>query len=108
MKRYAMILCGVWMLVGCGTQVPEVFTEKDALPKIYPDYIGVTIPVNIAPLTFGLDEPADGIVARYAAGDMEIVCSGKMQPGIDEWHQLISQAAKLGKIEVDVYADSGG
>ena len=108
MKRYAMILCGVWMLVGCGTQVPEVFTEKDALPKIYHDYIGVTIPVNIAPLTFGLDEPADGIVARYAAGDMEIVCSGKMQPGIDEWHQLISQAAKLGKIEVDVYADSGG
>ena len=104
MKRYAMILCAVWMLVGCGTQVPEVFTEKDVLPRIYPDYVGVTIPVNVAPLTFALDESADGMVARYTAGDVEIVCSGKMQPDTDEWQQLISQATKPGKIKVDVYA----
>ena len=103
MKRYAMILCAVWMLVGCGTRVPEVFTEKDVLPRIYPDYVGVTIPVNMAPLTFGLDEPADGMIARYAAGDVEIVCNGKMQPDIDEWHQLISQA-KGNAVAVDVYA----
>ena len=103
MKRYAMILCAVWMLVGCGTRVPEVFTEKDVLPKIYPDYVGVTIPVNMAPLTFGLDEPADGMIARYAAGDVEIVCNGKMQPDMDEWRELISQA-KGSAVAVDVFA----
>ena len=48
------------VMMGCtGPSVPEAFTESDRLPKIYPDYTDVTVPVNIAPLTFQLDEAAD-------------------------------------------------
>jgi hypothetical protein len=83
--------------------VPEVFTETDRLPKIYPDYTDVTVPINIAPLTFQLDEPADEMVARFAAGDEEVVCAGKAQPDIDDWHTL-TEKAKGGAITVDVYA----
>ena len=80
MMRFATI--GVWLAVaGCsGPSVPDVFTETAALPKIYPDYTDVTVPVNMAPLTFELDEEADGMIARFAAADAEIVCSGKAQP----------------------------
>ena len=31
-------------------------TISDTLPPIYPDYINVTIPVNIAPLNFMITE----------------------------------------------------
>lgn len=91
-------------MLGCsGPSVPEVFTESKSLPKIYPDYVGVTVPVNMAPLTFELDEAADGMVARYAFGDEEIVCEGKAQPEMDDWRTL-AEKAKGNAITVDVYA----
>ena len=106
------------LLTACGTKIPASFTETDRLPRIYPDYVDVTIPVNIAPLTFELDEEADEMIARYAAPDgaaPEIVCAGKMQPDIDEWRELIhstlntqhSALTTHHPITVDVYARHG-
>ena len=91
------------LLAGCGPAVPDVFTDSKELPKIYPDYTDVTIPVNIAPLTFELDETADDMVARFAMGDEEIICSGKAQPAMDDWRKLTEKAVG-GAITVDVYA----
>ena len=91
-------------LLGCtNPSVPEVFTETDRLPKIYPDYTNVTVPINMAPLTFQLDENADDMVARFAVDEDEIVCAGKAQPDVDEWRNL-AEKAKGGAITVDVYA----
>ncbi len=91
-------------LMGCSApSVPKVFTETNRLPKIYPDYIDVTVPINIAPLTFELDEEADEMIARYAVGDEEIVCEGKAQPEMDDWRTL-TEKAKGAAITVDVYA----
>ena len=90
-------------IIGCsGPSMPEVFTDSKTLPKIYPDYTDVTIPINMAPLTFELDEVADEMIARFAVGDEEIVCAGKAQPEIDDWHTL-TEKAKGGAITVDVY-----
>lgn len=73
-------------MMGCsGPSVPEVFTDSNALPRIYPDYIDVTIPINMAPLTFELDEAADEMIARYAAGDEEMVFAGQARPALDDW-----------------------
>ena len=71
-------------------------------PAIYPDYVNVTIPVNIAPLTFEADQPADEMVASYTVGDQVVVCGGQMQPEMDEWRELTAKA-KGGAIKVDVY-----
>ncbi|MBR4898391.1 MAG: PD40 domain-containing protein [Prevotella sp.] len=94
------------LLCSCGTSLPENCTESKDLPRIYPDYIDVTIPVNMAPLTFELDEEADDMIARYAAGNEEIICEGKAQPDVDDWQQLISNALQTpnSNITVDVYA----
>ena len=90
-------------MMGCtGPSVPEAFTESDRLPKIYPDYTDVTVPVNIAPLTFQLDEAADEMVARYAVGDEELVFADKAQPDMDDW-RMLTEKAKGGAITVDVY-----
>jgi hypothetical protein len=90
--------------MGCsGPSVPEVYTDVKDLPKIYPDYTNVTVPVNIAPLTFQLDDIADEVVSRFAVGDEELVFAGKAQPDMDEWRSLTAKA-KGGAIAVEVYA----
>ncbi|MBO7129987.1 MAG: PD40 domain-containing protein [Prevotella sp.] len=102
--RIFLFICCCAMLAGCSSPtVPEVFTDSKDLPKIYPDYIDVTIPINMAPLTFELDEEADEMIARYAVGNQEMVFEGKAQPDMDDWRSL-TEAAKGGAITVDVYA----
>ena len=105
MKKLTTIAAAVALLAACNNpQVPTDYTQSNELPKIYPDYTEVTIPVNMAPLSFELDEAADELVARYAVDGQEIVCGGdKAQPGVDDWH-LLADKAKGRAISVDVYA----
>lgn len=81
-------------LVAChSASVPENYTQSESLPDIYPDYTDVTIPVNIAPLTFMMNDGADEMVARLTSGNAEIVLGGKkIQPDVDDWHGLLQQA----------------
>ena len=61
--RCWVIGVGCWMLAACSTAVENAKLEA-ARPDIYPDYLGVTVPVNIAPLNFGMaDEQAQLIDA---------------------------------------------
>ena len=102
-RNIAYIVLGL-ALMGCaGPSVPTAFTDSKELPKIYPDYTDVTVPINIAPLTFELDEQADEMIARYAVGGEEIVCADKAQPDMEAWRTL-TEKAKGGAITVDVYA----
>ena len=102
---YLLPLTTYLLLSSCGgPSVPSVFTQKDQLPAIYPDYTQVTVPVNMAPLSFEYDGEADEMVARYAVGNDDIVCNG--QPAIDEWHSL-AQKAKSNAITVEVYTRNG-
>ena len=109
MKRNTLfLLLSAALLLSCGgASVPSDYVQADSLPRIYPDYIGVTIPQNIAPLTFELDQKADEMVARYAVDGDEIVCSGQMLPSPDDWQRL-AQKAIGGKIDVDVFACNDG
>ena len=92
----------------CSQQLPSDFTQSDALPKIYPDYVDVTVPVNIAPLSFEMDGQWEEMAVRYAFGDEEIVCRGdKAQPDIDDWKRLTA-AAKGKAVQVETYALQAG
>ncbi|MBO4659447.1 MAG: PD40 domain-containing protein [Prevotella sp.] len=107
MKRltsYLIPLTSCILMVACGPSVPAEYAQSDKWPAIYPDYAQVTVPVNIAPLSFEYDGQADEMVARYAVGNNEIVCNG--QPSIDEWHAL-AEKAKGNAITVDVYTRNG-
>ena len=107
MKRltsYLIPLTSCILMVACGPSVPAEYAQSDKWPAIYPDYAQVTVPVNIAPLSFEYDGQADEMVARYAVGNDEIVCNG--QPSIDEWHAL-AEKAKGNAITVDVYTRNG-
>jgi len=108
MKKLLVIIAAVAGLVACGNQIPSTFTESAELPRIYPDYANVTVPINIAPLTFEADSTSDGIVARLTAGDEEVVCGGsQVCPDAGEWKRL-TERAKGDAITVEVYIKSDG
>ena len=63
-----------WLMAGvfisCVSE-PKDAVMQDQLPAIYPDYIGVTIPAEIAPLNFNVvDREADAVdvVVRGSKG----------------------------------------
>lgn len=94
MKRICIyILLLAEMLAGCTRQV-ENAKKANQLPKLYPDYVGVTIPVGIAPLNFSVqDEDAEAVdvnVKGSKGGTMHV--QGEWADfDIDEWHQLLVQ-----------------
>ena len=103
MKHILSIIALMALLMSCGSKIPSEYVESQELPHIYPDYTDVTIPVNIAPLTFESDTKSDGIVARLTAGEEEVVCGGsKVQPDADDWERL-KESAKGKAINVEVY-----
>ena len=105
---YCCIVMMIMVLTAChNATVPKTFTKVDKAPKIYPDYTDVTVPVNIAPLTFEWDGNCDEIVARLRAGSAEVVCGGDaVQPTMSEWHELTAQGAGQA-ISVEVYTRNG-
>ena len=92
----------------CGPKVPENYATSGDHPRIYPDYIGVTVPVNMAPLTFEMDKKAEDMLARFTVGNEEMLCGGeKIQPDDDDWQRLVATATEK-SISVEVYARYDG
>ncbi|MBR0166016.1 MAG: PD40 domain-containing protein [Prevotella sp.] len=80
-------------LVACSGG-PKNPVKTDLQPVIYPDYIGVTIPADIAPLNFNIaDEQIDGmdVVIKGSKGG-ELHAQGDYADfDIDDWHALTRQ-----------------
>ena len=85
--------CFICLLSSCSTK-PTHPTLVNEYPKIYPDYIGVTIPVDIAPLNFNFineDIECMDVVVRGSKGG-EIHANGEyVDFDIEEWKQLTEQ-----------------
>ena len=108
----AALLCIGLFLTACGgVSVPDSFAQAEGLPAIYPDYTDITVPVNIAPPAFQLEEAAmEQTVVRFSTADgTDIVCGNglKAQPDVDAWHGLAAKASG-GDITVEVYARGSG
>lgn len=83
------------------TDRPKDVVRLDQLPHIYPDYIGVTIPADIAPLNFNV--MSDGLIRQEAILDCvdvqvrgskggELVANGVYADfDIDDWKELTLQ-----------------
>ena len=98
MKKILYILLTTLFLisfVACTTETVSDARQEKALPQIYPDYLGVTIPVNIAPLNFCMaDETAlciDAVIADRHGRSLHSQGEESVDFDIDDWHQLLSQ-----------------
>ena len=90
-----VLLCAVgYQLFTACTSTPRDVVKQEALPEIYPDYIGVTVPAEIAPLNFNVcDEDIDlvDVVVKGSKGG-ELHAQGDFADfDIDDWHALTQQ-----------------
>ena len=98
MKRSLIILAVLILCFGCRTSV-HVTGEIGALPAIYPDYIDVTVPVNIAPLNFRCDSISGPTALILTAGGQSCTVKGpEFDIPLDSWRTLTA----LGDISATV------
>ena len=97
------------LFLSCSTKVPEcnvINTE----PKIYPDYSGITIPPNIAPLNFTINEDADKYLVKLDSRQGFSVTAesddGEIEIPMKKWKKLLKNSR--GKdLFIDIYAKKG-
>jgi hypothetical protein len=85
---------GCWLLVmGCSSSSPKDAVLSGEWPLIYPDYVGVTVPYDIAPLNFSmLSDSVSAIDVEVTGGKGGSVHSnGKYADfDTDEWRRLLA------------------
>jgi len=89
--------------------LPTSFTEVNETPHIYPDYVDVVVPPNIAPLNFLVDDVED-VVAEFQVQNSKLNFGGsdnKVQIDEKEWHELLAEA-KGKSLSVRVYTKKDG
>ncbi|MBQ8046684.1 MAG: PD40 domain-containing protein [Prevotella sp.] len=104
---YGLAVCTILLTAACSTK-PKNVVKAEALPTIYPDYIGVTVPVEIAPLDFNVvgADRVDVVVKGEQGG--EVHANGRYADfDVDQWHELLRQNQGA-RLSVSVCARTGG
>ena len=98
------------LFISCSQPKADFFSEK--YPDIFPDYIDVTVPDNIAPLDFSITDKSTSAIYVTVTGKNEESISSRGKSctrfSIRKWHKLLS-SSKGDSISVTVRArtDSG-
>ncbi len=94
MKNILYTLLSLLLLASCAESVKDA-KQENTQPRIYPDYLGVTIPVNIAPLCFSMDDEkalcVDAIVTDKHGHELHSQGEESVEFDIDDWHDLLNQ-----------------
>ena len=114
------LLLGLCLIAACTSSAPKDVTIVGEQPAIYPDYIGVTIPTDIAPLDFAMLNDSvttidvevrgsnGGSIHAYSkSGHLQGKNDAYADFDINAWHELLEQN-KGGKLTVTVCAERDG
>ena len=94
------------LFFSCGNTDTELFIDE--FPPIYPDYINVTVPYNIAPLNFMIrDAKGIEVTLKGKSGQMLFTGKSKIQFPQNRWKKLL-QAEMGNSITVTVKAKING
>ena len=89
-------VAAVAALCACSSGTATVGEKSDSLPPIFPDYVGVTVPCNIAPLNFEV-RGTDLIRAEFAVKGrnmLTVECrDGVADIPIGGWREMLAAAA---------------
>ena len=93
LTSYLLVLTS-FLFVSCDEKISDARQEYTQ-PGIYPDYVGVTIPVNIAPLNFNMhDETAvriDAVITDPHGNALHSQGDESVDFDLDDWHALLAQ-----------------
>lgn len=92
---YLASLIMLYSLASC-MPIPENVTDSDSLPPVYPDYTGVTVPENIAPLNFLMRDSCEAVYATAETDGFKIVVHEKgngVSFNLKEWRKLLHKGS---------------
>lgn len=89
-----LIICQSVLFLSCGKS-PDNVQQLDILPDIYPDYVNITIPPNIAPLNFVIKSKPDAAQIKIIGSCDSLVESGGSEICFSEakWKNFLSKEA---------------
>lgn len=95
----------VLMVAACTPKAPSSYDTTGSIPGIFPDYTDVTIPRNIAPLNFMIEDGADSYITVLKSESAEVTIKGdEVRIPKSKWNRLTD--APL--ITVQVYGRKDG
>ena len=100
----------LFVFSGCQkATLPDTFTEAENQAVIYPDYTDTTIPPNIAPMNFLIEEPGDRFITRISSdkGVPILVVGRNVDIPIKKWRTLLKEN-KGNSLTIDIYSCSKG
>lgn len=108
--RYLIPILLLFVATGCAPS-PKDERIVDKVPEMYPDYVGVTVPCNIAPLNFLLREKCRAVYAVAESDGFEIKSRRKGNEvvfDLKEWKRLMEKArGKTVKVTVSALGEEG-
>ncbi len=111
MRRLVRVWLFLFGLIS-SCSVPDIQEYNDAgiYPDLFPDYINVTVPCNIAPLNFRLHQPGQqAVLCMEGKGNpLKIASSdGKFLIPLHKWKRFLEEN-RDGKIKLTVYKRDNG
>jgi dipeptidyl aminopeptidase/acylaminoacyl peptidase len=104
-EAFLLMFLGVLITSGCSPGDADGKIEAGRQPVIRPDYSGVTVPYNIAPLNFIIEETAASFNTKaYSADGKEmatITSRGKISFSEKVWRKL-TEKSRGGKIRIEI------
>lgn len=110
-KIYKIVLValsiGVVFFVGklfIGVSAPSDFQNLDDLATLYPDYVGVVFPPNIAPANFRIEEEGDAFCARVTGdnGASLFVSGQNVEFPEKKWKRLL-EGNRGGSLRYEIF-----
>ena len=97
------------MSIACTPRVPFSAVGSGLDASILPDYRDITVPKNIAPLNFQIEENTKRCITVINGDDgSRIVLRGKeIRTGLRKWHRLLD-VNKGGGLTIQIYGKIGG
>ena len=91
----------------CGNNPHGNITETDKLPDIDPDYSGISIPFNIAPLNFRINQEASAYYVRFAVENKAVVetesKTGIIKVPMKKWKKMLNEN-KGNNFDIEIYS----
>lgn len=114
MKHIYLFILTLVLFTACAQKVsvPDQSQAATDTLHIYPDYVDVTIPANIAPLNFMVNNGGERFACKMEAADGKYITAGALEDGklcfdTTEWRNIVS--LNRGKtLKTTVYAEQGG
>jgi Tol biopolymer transport system component len=107
-----LLLFGILICTGCNKESGMDVVKADRVPKIEPDYTDVTIPPNIAPMNFRIDETGGYFKVIATSGSDRYKLTIRSSDGVirfpeKSWRKLVSNS-KSNKITFEIFTSEKG